>query len=129
MPLRRPIRLHVAFGDDVGSNEYWFAVTQPPRARISYGANLNGRTPTRKTAASVRPRGASTLRLSKYPADAAHTSAAITHQLGGRHKYFPAHSPPANDNAAQNKGCREGVRFLKIGGLTELKRDGGPALL
>jgi len=67
--------------------------------------------------------------LSRYAADAAHTSAAITHQLGGRHKYFPAHSPQANDNAAHSKGCREGVRFLKFGGLVEIKRDGDPELL
>ena len=86
------------------------------------------KTPATKTAASTSARGAITLRRSKYAADATHTSAAITHQLDGRHKYFPAQSPPANANAAHSKGCRDGVRFLKFGGLAKVKRDGDPAL-
>src|SRR6266851_1722 len=82
------------------------------------------RAPARKTAARTRARGAITLRLSKYTADVAHTSAAITHQLGGRHKYFPAHSPLAKASAAQSNGCREGALFLKFGGLAEVKTSG-----
>ena len=34
MQFRRPVGLHVAFGDHVGSDENWFAVTQPNRPGI-----------------------------------------------------------------------------------------------
>jgi hypothetical protein len=50
-----------------------------------------------------------------------HTSAAITHQLGGRHRYFPAHNPLANDSAAHIKGCRREPRFCKFAGFGEFK--------
>src|SRR5258708_37755520 len=83
------------------------------------------RAPIRKTAARTRARAASALRLSKYTADAAHTSAAITHQLGGRHRYFPAQRPAAKDKAAHSKGCRV-LLFAMLVELEEFKKNGNP---
>src|SRR5260370_36463774 len=82
------------------------------------------RAPVRKTAPITSARETSALRWSKYAADTAHTSAAITHQLGGRHKCCPAQSPPANDNAAQSNGCRGYVRFCRLADIAAGQQRG-----
>jgi hypothetical protein len=45
-------------------------------------------------------------------AEATNTLAAKTHQLGGRHRYFPVTIPTEKNNAAQKSGWRAEICFL-----------------